>query len=463
MIVIGSYAAHLNGLTMRPRFKDLDLIGSEAEREQFRRENSDLILKEKWVQNHRFRMDLRPGSEFDFVEFDTEETPSYRQLPDLCTKTARILGSEIKVPPLEVLYIFKRSHAQLPTAFSKTLGDVKTLRAGIGEISESLQAYCAQLAAEQSGRYFDHRLRFGLTLVREDIDIPASRPPRFHREDLFRLISDTPVHPRVRDLMRPGLMDPVRFASLTREEALRLCREDFMLVGLERYAAADPEATSASAYERGMIKAMRDLFPPDLQAFAIDHAVELSEPPQIDFVGRFRAAVATGQVRSVTLRPSAINPVHRQIMALFRDGDLNRARCLAEDLARSADLTEDHHALYLLALVFLKRGQTRLAEACLRRSLWRIGNQAGARTELGLICLTSDRAKEAAHHLGRALEAGARDLRTLQALAHALEADHRPTEALEAYDQALALAPDHAALRVRREALRAQATASQTD
>lgn len=458
MIVIGSYAAHLNGLTTRQRFKDLDLIGSEAEREQFRQENAGLIVKEKWVQNHRFRMDLKPGSEFDFVEFDTEETPSYRQLPDLCTKTARILGSEIKVPPLEVLYVFKRSHAQLPTAFAKTLGDVKTLQAGIGDISEALRAYGVQLAGEQSGRFFDHRLRFGLALLSEDINIPASRPPRYHREDLFRLVSETPIHPRVRDLMRPGLMDPVRFAGLNHEDALRLCREDFMIVGLERYAASDPEATSATAYERGMIKAMRDLFQPDLQAFAIDHAQDLSVPPQIDFVGRFRAALAAGQLRSVTLRPTAVSPVHRQIMALIQAGDLNKARCLAEDLARSADLTEDHHALYLLALVFLKRRQTQLAEACLKRSLWRIGDNGAARLELGLICLKSGRAKAAAYHLQRARELGPANLRTLEALARALEADSRPTEAFAVYEEALTLAPDNEALKARRDALVAQAS-----
>ncbi len=457
MIVIGSYAAHLNGLTTRKRFKDLDLIGSEAEREQFRQENADLIVKEKWVHDHRFRMDLRPGSEFDFVEFDIEDSPATRLLQRLCPKISDVLRSRMQVPPLEVLYLNKRSHAHLPIGFTKTLADLKVLKAGVGAVSRDQLDFLSLKTLEQDQRYADHRSRFGLALLSEDINIPASRPPRYHREDLFRLVSEAPIHPRVRDLMRPGLMDPVRFAGLTHEDALRLCREDFMIVGLERYAASDPEATSATAYERGMIKAMRDLFQPDLQAFAIDHAQDLSAPPQIDFVGRFRAALAAGQLRSVTLRPTAVSPVHRQIMALIQAGDLNKARCLAEDLARSADLTEDHHALYLLALVFLKRRQTQLAEACLKRSLWRIGDNGAARLELGLICLNSGRAKAAAHHLQRARELGPANLRTLEALARALEADSRPTEAFAAYEEALTLAPDNVALKARRDALVAQA------
>lgn len=456
MIVIGSYGAHLNGVTLRPRFKDLDLIGSEAEREQFRRENADLIHKEKWVQNHRFRMDLRPGCEFDYVEFDIEETLSYRWLPDLCHSTVRILGSDIKVPPLEVLYLIKRSHAHLPSSFIKALADLKELRPHVTLTEGTYDDFYEQTKAENDARFNDHRLRFGLTLLNEDIAIPASRPRRFHRQDLWAVIADEPVHRRVRDTMRPGLADPARLAGLSHDETLRLCREDFMLVGLERYAASDPEANSATTYERGMIKAMRDLFQPDLQAFAIDHALELAEPPQPDFVGRFRTALAAGQLRSVTLRPADVRPEHRKIRALIQAGDLNRARCLAEDLARGSDLAEDHHALYLLAMVFLKRRQTNLAEACLKRCLWRVGDHGAARLELGLICLKSGRPKPAAFHLKRACELGLANLRSLPALALALEADNRPAEALAAYDEALTLSPDNEALRARRAALALQ-------
>jgi hypothetical protein len=402
-------------------------------------------------------MDLKPGCEFDFVEFDTEVSPASRLLDTLCPKVADVLGSKVRVPTLEALYLNKRSHAHIPMAFSKTLADLKVLRAGVGTLSRAELDFLEQKVLEQDQRYADHRLRFGLGMLNEDIKTHASRPPRYHRQDLFQLVSEAPIHPRVRDLMRPGLMDPARFASLTHEEALRLCREDFMIVGLERYAASDPEATSATAYERGMIKAMRDLFQSDLQAFAIDHVLELSEPPQVDFVGRFRAALAAGQLRSVTLRPTAISPAHRQIMTLIHEGDLNRARCIAEDLARGADLTEDHHALYFLALVFLKNRQTRLAEACLSRSLWRVGENASARTELGLICLKSGRARAAAHHLKRAHELDPTNPRTLGALARALEADSRPQEALAAYDEVLRLVPDNEALRARRDALVEQA------
>jgi len=456
MIVIGSYAAHLNGLTMRPRFKDLDLIGSEAEREQFRQENADLIVKEKWVQNHRFRMDLRPGCEFDFVEFDIEDSPATQLLQALSPRVSAVLGSRMRVPPLEVLYLNKRSHAHLPIGFTKTLADLRVLKAGISTISPDQLDFLRLKTQEQDQRYADHRDRFGLAMLSEDINIPASRPPRFHREDLFRLVSETPIHPRVRGLMRPGLVDPARFATLTPEDALRLCREDFMLVGLERYAAADPDASNATAYGLGMIKAMRDLFQPDLQAFAIDHVLELSDPPPIDFVGRFRAALAAGQLRSVTLRPTAIGPDHRQIMALIREGDLNRARCMAEGMARRADITEDHHALYLLALTFLKLRHTPMAEACLKRSLWRVGDNAPARMELGLICLKSGRAEAAVHHLRRAHELGLANSRNLAALARALEASDRPAEALVAYDEALTLSPDNQALAARRAALARQ-------
>jgi tetratricopeptide (TPR) repeat protein len=205
-----------------------------------------------------------------------------------------------------------------------------------------------------------------------------------------------------------------------------------------------------------MIKAIRDLFQPNLQAFAIDNAEALSQAPVVDFVERFRRAKADGKLRPVTLRPTNIKAEHRQIMGLIREGQLNQARCMAEDMARQADLTEDHHALYLLALTFLNRGETAVAETCLRRSLWRVGDHVGARTELGLICLRTARAKEAAHHLKRARDAGSKDPRVLQILARALEADNRPVEALAAYDEALTLSPDNAALAARRAALARQ-------
>ena len=184
MIVIGSYALALQGLRAVEEINDLDLIGTREEVEEFRLRNAARIERAYEEHGHRHVFELKGGKPWKRVEIDTEQSPSDRMLPQLCVTTAQVMDVAVQVPPVEVLYLIKRAHANVPVRYPKTIRDVIRLRPLIGEFSAEQQTFYKQRKSECKERYALHRQRFSLSIRNEDFFDTSNHVRLYVHDDL---------------------------------------------------------------------------------------------------------------------------------------------------------------------------------------------------------------------------------------------------------------------------------------
>lgn len=460
MIVIGSYAARLNGLKLRENIGDLDLIGTPAEAGMFRVQNARFIVEETIIHGHRHRFLTTPQSGFQMVEIDTEQSLSDRMLPDLCVGEAKVLDTALRYPPLEVLYLIKRAHANVPVAYDKAMADMAVMKPHLAPFTGAQTAFLNARKKECQDRYNLNRQRFVLSISNEEFFASSDHIRCVNHDDIHLAVAHTPGEPLYRKCKRdPTLarIDTDLFLALSPEDQLRMVREEFMVIGIERFYLHNPALAHREVYRLGMHKTIRDLFVGFFQDFCIDHAGPLSEPPPFDFVMRFNAAWRQGRVRPVKITIPPLDERHHACQALIDKGELGAARQIAEDLARRNDFGGDPHAYYLLGLIFFEQRDMETAENCIRKCLSRDRENGQAWLQLGVLRQSAGDNREAIQCFRKAM--GLR-LDTFDLHAHlgqALQNDGQTQEAAAAYARALQINPAAAPVRKRLDALKAAA------
>lgn len=445
MIVIGSYALSLYGQRDLDLVKDLDLVGTEEDVERFRALHSDRIKDEKLVHGHRYVFSLVDGEPLDKVEIDVERSESDCMLPSLCSDEVEIMGLKLGLPPLEVLYLIKRAHANVAVHYDKTIRDLLQLKPLIGKFTKKQQAFYEARKMECRERYELNRQRFTLAIKNEDFFDNSDHIRFYVHDDLHEVVAhhkDGPLYKKCKHDLSLAKIDTDLFEKLSHEDQLRMVQEEFMVIGLERFFLHNRSLTPQQVYEKGMHKTMRDLFVGYFQDFCIDHVDELVEPPPFDFVDRFVTAESEGRLRQVEITIEPPGEAHREIWGLIQSGDFNRARQLSEDLIRRAEHGIDTHAYFLLGVTMFRTRKLNLAEKSLRKCLMRDKKNALACFFLGATLRAKGNLPEAVKVLSLAAKLGYRKFPLLWNLGLAYEGQAMPKRAIAAYRQAHKLKQD---------------------
>lgn len=439
MILIGSYALAILGLRPFDEVKDLDLIGSAVDIELFRAAHQAIIEREHEEHGHRHVFYLRNAAPLERVEIDFEQSVSDRMLPALCKQTARILGIEVSIPSIEVLYLIKRAHANVPVHYDKTIRDLTQIKTLLGPIEEAQQAFYQERKKECQSRYLLNRQRFSLAVSNEDFFDLSDHVRTYVHDDLHDAVAhelNRPLYKRCKKDLSLAKIDIELFEALSMSDRLRMVQEEFMVIGLERFYLHDKTLTPRQIYRKGMHKTIRDLFVGYFQDFCIDHIDQLFEPPSHDFVERFETALRNGRIREVDITIPPASEEHKQIWRLINRSELVEARRRAEDLVRRAEAPGDTHALFLLGVVLLKSQQLGQAEKCLRHCAGRDRKNPLAWFYLGMLCRQTGRHEDAIEHLERAHELGLQLFALHWNLGLACEAVGKKDAAVQAYTEA---------------------------
>ncbi len=409
MIVIGSYALALLGQRPFHEVRDLDLIGSPPEIDAFRERCLDIIESEHQEHGHRHVFYLNGSSPLERVEIDFEQSPSDQMLAELCRPMGRVLDAEVLVPSLEVLYLIKRAHANVPVHYDKTIRDIIQLKPLISPIGSEEQTFYLTRKRECQSRYMLNRQRFSLSVRNEDFFDLSDHVRTYVHDDLHEAVAhelNQPLYKRCKRDLSLAKIDVDLFELLSVEERLRMVQEEFMVIGLERFYLHDKSLTPPEVYARGMHKTIRDLFVGYFQDFCIDHIDQLLAPPAYDFVERFESALRDGRINEINTEVPPASVEHRKIWQLINDGQMDEARSRSEDLVRRAVAPGDTHAFFLLGVILLKNNQFGQAEQCLRHCVGRDRKNSLAWYNLGLLCRLTGRPSEAVTYFQRASQLG---------------------------------------------------------
>ena len=457
MILIGSQALAAHGLRGPQQVKDLDLIGRFDEVAVLRGWLGERVEREREEHGHRQVFYLRAGEPWQRVEIDHEQSLSDQMLPGLGPHTTtELLGGQVQVPPVEVLYLIKRAHANVPVHYDKTIRDLIDLKPRVGEFSQAQLDFYRQRKRECQDRYQLQRQRFSLSIRNEDFFDLSNHVRLYEHDDLHEAVAHTPGQPLYKRCKRDltlAKIDTDLFEQLSMEDRLRMVQEEFMVIGVERFYLHEHTLPCAQVYRRGMHKTIRDLFVGYFQDFCIDHIDRLVQPPPHDFIGAFEAALHEGRVREVQIRVPPATDAHKEVWQLIQRGELAEARRRAEDMVRRGDAVGDSHAFFLLGAALLRSKQWAPAEKCLRRCVARNRKNAAAWFHLGWLYRLTGRHEPAIGHLQQAQQLGAGHFGLYLNLGMALEGLSRPAAAAAAYREALKYKVDAPFVRQRLAAL----------
>ncbi len=446
MIIIGSFALALYGLRAMSEVRDLDMVGTREEAEALKAWLGSRVIEEYDRDSQHLTLAFMSGPHRTKIEFDYSQAPSDRMLDLLCHKRVKLLDRAVKVPPLEVLYLIKRAHANVPVHVEKTLRDLLLLKPRSPSPTDAQQAFGKQRKKECVERYAHHRARFVPVIREDDLFDAADSDHLYCHDDLHQAVAAPGTEvPCVGGNADPadayGLAPPLRQRS--HAQWLQAAREEFMVTGIERFYLRNTSLSAAEVYRLGLLKTIRDRFTGRFQDFCIDHIDQLIQPPAEDFIARFESARTRGNVRKAERPAASIDKDHEQIWSLIRHGRLDDARRLAEDKVRRSDIAGDPHACFLLGAILQMTNFLPQAELCLRTSLTRMPGHAPGWLHLGLVMLQSGRKVDALEYLETARRLGANDAPLFVALGMAYEENEKFSQARQAYQQAVDIDPEH--------------------
>ncbi|MCK9541878.1 MAG: tetratricopeptide repeat protein [Novosphingobium sp.] len=458
MIVIGSCALALLGHKPRRPVACIDLIGTQADIEGLRAALGERIVAEEKLRDYRHAFVLKEGEPFRRVELDFEQTESDRMLAGLCPRRGTLLGLSLQVPSLELLYLLKRSQANIGEYYGKAVGDILHIKPLIGTLGETDLAFYKMRKKECAERR-GGKQRFALSISNDEFFRKSGHMREYVHDDLHETVAFTPGQPLFRKCKRDlslAKIDTDMFEALSFEDRLRMVQEEFMVIGLERFFIPNRSIPRAEVYARGMHKTIRELFVGYFQDFCIDHVVELSTPPPFDFVERFLTAEREGRIRRTDPAPPPPG-AYRQIQDHLQKRNFDAARQLAERLAERPGGETDFDAALLLGIAHWYGKDMISAERAFRRCVALQPADKDALFFLGATLCRNHAFAEAADVLREAARRGAQRIELYVSLGSACEALGSPADAADAYNAALRMQPDNPALRAKAAKLRSAA------
>jgi tetratricopeptide (TPR) repeat protein len=450
MIVIGSHAARLRGIPLRRNPKDVDIVGTRQELQQFREANARYISEEKSPYEYRTHFHLNPGEPYTKVEFDCEGSPSDILLAQLCTSdTTRVLDSVAYLPNLNLLFLTKRAHINIPYNFEKSLSDVLSLKPHTTPFMAQELSYYKTRKAECWRRFKQHSSRFTLSVSNEEFFAVSNHIREYEHDDVHRAVAFTKGHPLFEQCKRDlnsAKIDRDLFEALPVEEQIRLPQEEFFVIGIERFYMKDRNLPKRAVYTKALVKTIRDLFTGWFQDFCLDNIEKLAVIPNHDFIGRFEEAERNGELRLLQSGAAPEQAKRKQLdeaRQLFAGNRMAEAAALFRAVLEAAPPPGEPTAFYYLGLIAAKSGDNVRAEELIRRSLSIRDNFAEAWHSLGNVLRVQGKIEEALAPYSRAVEIKPAFFAAWTNFGSALEMAGQTDKALLAYRRALRINPQH--------------------
>ncbi len=439
MVIIGSVALALHGLRPMSGIQNLNLVGHRDDVASVRTWLADRVIQTDDSADNTTTLTLAEGYRWKTIEINYRQSPSDLMLEPLCSQTVRLFDMPLKVPPLQVLYLIKRAHANVPVDYRKTITDLLLLKPLIRGFNAAEREFGALRKKECADRYRLQRQRFALSLRNEDFFELSNHVRLYEHDDLHEAVAHYPSGPlykRCKHDLNLAKIDVPLFQALAPDDQRRMVQEEFMVIGIERFYLRNAQLSTADVYRLGMHKTIRDLFVGFFQDFCIDHIDALVQPPPFDFVERFQQALKGGRIREINATVPPIEAEHEHIWTLIQTGHIDEARRLAEDKARHSDAPGNPHTFFVLGVALLHSGQLAAAERCLRNSVSRDRDNYLGWLYLGIVQLQAGRPADALTHLETSKKLGGNAFLLYWGLGHAYEATGQISLALAAYREA---------------------------
>jgi hypothetical protein len=308
MIVVGSYGLnHLNRLQGRQALRtanDLDMIGSLTQIHDWATRNQKYIEYMIPTSPWKFKCLLKCGRR---VELEIAEVnPSSQMLWDmrdtftpmhitLCIDDGVPVDTTGHVPPIEYLYLMKRSHVYWQVHWQKTISDLTYMKPYCGNfLREHVDFFNARLAENEAkfGKRFEARLNQSNAQFFAKSERALKRV--YEHDDLHDIVKyhDTPMYQVLKNDPSKAWIDKQLFERQSHENKLRTVREEAMVIALERYVIPGKETDPLKAYGRALMRICTNLTSGWFREFAIDHWGEI-QTPDVDYVELFEAANAS--------------------------------------------------------------------------------------------------------------------------------------------------------------------------
>lgn len=303
MILIGSRAAEKVGVKLKRQISksDIDLIGDEADLRKF---NNGQIKKTKFP--GKYQIDFKET----VIEFDATGNRSNQLLMGRCFDTTDIFGLSAYVPnPLD-LFLIKRSHANFPVNFEKTINDLSAFKShGISVSFEDAMKseFFSARFEETKSRVGQNQKRIKLNKTNEQFFQGGESLRVYDHDDLHRCVSfyGQPMYSSCKKDLSMAKIERNLFEKMPLYQKVIMAQEEAMVIALERtyipkrLMNVDLTITKDEAlkiYRIGLFKVMRDLCKGWFQNFMIDN-VDLLITPKWDFIMKFEFEYERGLLK----------------------------------------------------------------------------------------------------------------------------------------------------------------------
>jgi hypothetical protein len=409
MILIGSVAARIRGVPMQRPSKDVDVVCDRAQFDKFVEENKARISKAEIRHGHRAHVFFHPDTKLPKVEFEFEQSPSDQILCGMrFDKEVPLLNTPLQVASPNILYLTKRSHANLPGNFEKNLQDLMTLKPHVSTFSDVEMDYYNKRKDECRSRFAKFRTsRFSLDLPNEDFFELSNHVRLYEHDDVHKAVAfekGKPVYERCKRDVTRAKIDKDMFLALPKEIQLRMPQEEFIVIGIERYFLHDRQMSKKMVYSLGLVKTIRDLFTGWFQDYCLDNIEHLGRIPKHEFLDRFLEAEKAGEIRKLkkSVKPGPVRMID-QVVGMVKKGRFEDAdRLLGNILGQDPD---NSIALYYRGLVARKRDKLDDGIGYLRSSIKADETNWQAWNLLGLLLVERREFEEAANSFEQALKA----------------------------------------------------------
>jgi hypothetical protein len=288
MLVIGSTALVLHGFKRAP--KDLDIIGTFDEYNQFVRDNKDSIISVEPKDDKAmiiFRKNAGP------VEFELAwEGTTGAELLDYCgARDVQAFAS------LDVLYTLKMSHRYLKNSphFNKTMDDIFAMRKAGAQIPFSLDDW--------------YQRRMKETYDYKHPSLKQTRKTFFADDNINYIYVHDTIHEAVKQFGRPAyeyfkddkaevFCSKQKFMECAYELKLASVLEETYVLALERSQIPfDFKPTAETSFKTALMKVCTSITSGWWREWAWEHYYEAVDKYDPNYVDKFKKALADGIVR----------------------------------------------------------------------------------------------------------------------------------------------------------------------
>jgi hypothetical protein len=304
MWLIGSRALAAHWLQNRaPRDFDVMCKPSEVEilKNHFSREpftNFQMTESSKYPGKYHIRCNKVEKDKIVYgisFEIDATDNESRRFLTEsthygIFCKEIEYFGLKFRVPKVEVLYCFKRSHANYPVHVGKTISDLVFLQKHL--FGDEFERWSAPIWLHEDVYYLYSKLKEEAKERNQARDkrISFNKPVdqffnknvdrEFDHDTLHKLTCryETPLFEQHIAIPGHALIDMDSFFTMSFENQVTMVQEEAVVIGMERYWQFDKSLSSGVVFQKGLYKLLSDLCKGKFQDFALDNIQHVVKP-----------------------------------------------------------------------------------------------------------------------------------------------------------------------------------------